>query len=141
MATQMQAVDSLVANEFHIEINDTVVNGIFGVRGLVTFQLDDNGTRVKPPFEIVKMVQRDSSIAFNKWLRETIDNRDTGTRPTRSVAIVAVDDGVETRRWVAKDAYITAIRYSAYDSASFEMVEEIYTIHYSDIEEIWADSK
>jgi hypothetical protein len=137
MASNMQAVDSLVANEFAVEIGGEVASGIFGVSGLTLFQLDDDGNRIKPSFEITKMVERDADNAFNKWHRETVDNRDSDTRPTRTVAIVAIDDGIETRRWIAKDAYIANIRYSDYDTASFEMIEETYTIMYSEIEELW----
>jgi hypothetical protein len=142
MASNMQEVDSLVANEFAVEIGGEVAGGIFGVTGLTLFQLDDDGKRVKPSVTITKMVQRDADTAFNKWHKETMDNRDSETRPTRDVAVVAIDDGVETRRWTLKGAYITAIGYSSYDTASFEMIEETYTIQYSDIEETWtfADS-
>lgn len=143
MASNIQSVDSLVANEFAVEIGGEVVGGIFGVRGLTLFQLDDNGNRVKPSFEITKMVERNADNAFNKWHQETVDNRDSDVRPTRSVAIVAIDDGIETRRWTAKDAYIVNIRYSDYDTGSFEMIEETYTVMYSEIEESWtyAESK
>jgi hypothetical protein len=141
MASNIQSVDSLVANEFAVEIGGEVAGGIFGVRGLTLFQLDDNGNRIKPSFEITKMVERDADTAFNKWHQETVDNRNSDTRPTRSVAIVAIDDGVETRRWTAKDAYIASIRYSDYDTGSFEMIEETYIIMYSEIEESWTYSE
>ena len=142
MENNIQEVDSLVANEFAVEIDGEVATGIFSVRGLTLFQLDADSKRTKPSFEITKMVQRDKDTAFNRWHQETIDSRGSDTRPTRNVAIVAIDDGIETRRWTAKDAYITSIRYSDYDTASFEMIEETYTITYSDIEESWtyADS-
>lgn len=143
MANNIQEVDSLVANEFAVEVGGEVAGGIFGVTGLTLFQLDDEGNRVKPAVVITKMVQRDADTAFNKWHKETMDSRDSGTRPSRDVAIVAIDDGIETRRWTLKGAYITAISYSNYDTASFEMIEETYTIQYNDIEEAWtfADSK
>ncbi len=143
MASNMQSVDSLVANEFAVEIDGTVASGIFGVSGLTLFQLDSDGKRVTPSFEITKMVERDASNAFNSWHRETIENRDSDTRPTRNLAIVAIDDGIETRRWTAKGAYIAGIRYTDYDTASFEMIAETYTIMYSEIEENWtyADSQ
>lgn len=143
MENHIQEVDSLVANEFAVEIDGEVATGIFGVRGLTLFQLDADGVRTKPPFEVTKMVQRDADTAFNKWHKETMKNRDSENRPTRTVAVVAIDDGIETRRWVANNAYITSIRYTDYDTASFEMVEETYTLMYSDIEETWtfADSE
>jgi hypothetical protein len=143
MTNNMQAVDSLVANEFAVEIDGDVVGGIFGVSGLTLYQLDSDGKRVKPSFEITKMVERDANNAFNSWHRETMDSRDSDARPRRTLAVVAVDDGIETRRWTAKDAYIAGIRYSDYDTASFEMIAETYTIMYSEIEESWtyADSQ
>ena len=137
MENQIQEVDSLVANEFAVEIDGQVASGIFGVRGLTLFKLNDDGIRTKPSFEITKMVQRDANLPFNKWHQETMANRNTDTRPTRTVSIVAIDDGIETRRWTAKDAYIASIHYSDYDTASFEMIEETYTIMYSDVEESW----
>jgi len=142
MATNIQEVDSLVANEFAVEIDGTEVQGIFSVEGLTLFQLDDDGNRVKPALIITKMVQRDSSLPFNQWHKETVESRDGDTRPTRSIAVVAIDDGIETRRWTLKDAYITGISYSNYDAGSSEMIEETYTIAYNDIEEAWtfADS-
>jgi len=143
MASNMQSVDSLVANEFTVEIDGTVAGGIFGVSGLTLFQLDNDGKRVKPSFQITKMVERDADNAFNQWHRDTIENRNSDTRPTRTLSVVAVDDGIETRRWTAKDAYIASIGYSDYDTASFEMIAETYTIMYSEIEESWtyADSQ
>jgi hypothetical protein len=140
MASNMQSVDSLVANEFSVEIDGDATSGIFGVRDLTTLQLDENGIRVKPPFTITKMVERDADNAFNKWHRETMENRNSNNRPTRTLAIVAIDDGIETRRWTVKDAYIAAIHYSDYDTGSFEMIEETYIIMYSDIEETWTYS-
>lgn len=137
MENQIQEVDSLVANEFAVEIDGETCSGIFGVRGLTLFQLDDAGNRTQPSFEITKMVQRDADLPFNKWHKETIANRDDDTRPTRTVAIVAIDDGIETRRWIAKDAFISSIRYSDYDTGSSEMIEETYTIMYSNIDESW----
>jgi hypothetical protein len=50
---------------------------------------------------------------------------------------VAIDDGIETRRWTLQGAYITAISYSNYDAGLSEMIEECYTIAYEDIEERW----
>ncbi len=42
-----------------------------------------------------------------------------------------------TRVWTVKNAYILSVRYSDFNVASFEMVEEIYTIAYDDIEEVF----
>ncbi|RMG80127.1 MAG: hypothetical protein D6712_18575 [Chloroflexi bacterium] len=132
----IRAIDSLCANEFALEIDGERVSGIFRISGLQTFKLDEEGNRVRSPFIVSKMVQRDGNNAFNKWLRETVAA--TGDkRPTRSVAIVAIDDGVETRRWTAEGAWISEVHYSDFDSASFEMVEEVYTIHYDKLVESW----
>ncbi|MFW5692144.1 MAG: phage tail protein [Chloroflexota bacterium] len=129
------AVDSLVANEFEVQIDGETLLGIFRVEGLSTFLLDDNGERVSVPFRLIKMVQRDGNNVFNSWLRETLKG---GTaRPRRTVAIVAIDDGVETRRWTVNNAWIASVSYSPFDSASSEMVEEIVTIAYDSIEESW----
>lgn len=134
----MQQLDSLNANEFNFEIEGTVTTGIFFVSGLSTVKFDDNGARVKLPIEVGKMVERDGNNVFNKWLRETVDARDSDTRPTREVAVIAVDDGIETRRWTLKNAWIQEVRYSTFDTASFEMIQEVYTIQYEEIEEGWS---
>jgi hypothetical protein len=128
-------VDSLIANEFAFEINGEAVSGVFRVGNLVTYATDDDGNRIKPPFEVAKMVERDANSSFNSWLRETTDARNSGDTPRRDVTVVAVDDGVETRRWTAKGAWIKSISYSDFDSSSFEMIAETFVIGYDDIEE------
>jgi hypothetical protein len=131
------AIDSLCANEFAMEIDGESIDGIFRVSGLTTFKLDTVTLKpVQEPFQLVKMVQRDGNNAFNRWLRETTAAKD-GSRPTRTVAVVAIDDRVETRRWTATNAWISAVNYSDFNSASFEMVEEAVTIQYESLEETW----
>ena len=122
-------IDSLVANEFALQIDGEEVSGIFRVSYLRTFATDENGERIMPPFEISKMVQRDANNAFNTWLRETLD----GKSPTRTVTIVAIDDAVTTRKWIAHNARITEVRYSDFDTGASEMIQEIYTIAYDSI--------
>ncbi|MDZ4672593.1 MAG: phage tail protein [Phototrophicales bacterium] len=133
MPTNFVAVDSLVANEFEIQIDNNPMLGVFRVDGLTTFKLNDKGERVYEPFRIIKMVQRDANNSFNTWLRET--TAPNSQRPRRTVSILAVDDDVETRRWTVKGAWIQELTYSAFDTASHDMVEEIITIHYDSIEE------
>jgi hypothetical protein len=132
----LKALDSLCANEFAVEIDGQRVEGIFTIRGFTPLAYTAEG-RVMPPFIISKMVQRDPGTVFNAWVKATMEARDSATRPRRDLAIVAVDDGVETRRWLVKNAMITAIAYSDFNAASFEMVEENVTIVYEDIEESW----
>ncbi|QPC84418.1 phage tail protein [Phototrophicus methaneseepsis] len=124
-------IDSLIANEFSVELDGEEVTGIFGVSGLVSFQLGEDGQRVWPAFTVSKMVQRDPQGAFNKWLQET----QSGSKPTRDLSIVAVDDGVATRRWTAKNAYIQSVHYSDFNEASFEMVAELVEIGYESMTE------
>ena len=133
MPNNFVAVDSLVANEFEIQIDNQPMLGVFRVDGLVTFKLDEAGKRVHEPFRIIKMVQRDANNPFNSWLRAT--TAPNANKPRRTVSILAVDDGVETRRWVVKGAWISKVEYSAFDTASHDMVEEIITIYYDSIEE------
>lgn len=134
-------VDSLIANEFAFEISGEVVSGVFRVGNLATYATDDEGNRIKPPFEVAKMVERDANNSFNSWLRETTDARDSDDKPRRDVTVVAVDDGVETRRWTAKNAWIQSVSYSDFDTASFEMIAETFVIGYDDIEETWPASE
>ena len=135
--SQRVMLDSLVSNEFAFEINGERVNGVLHIGHLVTFRLQEDGKRLLPPFEVSKIVERDANSAFNTWLRETIAGREAASRPRRDVSIVAVDDGVVTRRWTARNAWIREVRYSAFDSTSFEMVAETYVIAYDDMEDSW----
>jgi hypothetical protein len=131
-------LDSLIANEFALEINGEAATGIFRVSNFRSFVTDDEGNRLKPPFEVSKMVQRDANNNFNTWLRET--TAAFGEKPRRDVTIVAIDDGIVTRRWTAKGAWIKEVRYSAFDSGSFEMVEETFVLAYDELEESWPAS-
>lgn len=137
---QLNEVDSLIANEFSFEINGDIVSGVFHIKHFVLYATDEQGNRIKPSFEVTKMVQRDSNRPFNQWHHETITARNSDEKPRRDVTITAIDDGVETRRWTAKNAWIQAIRYSDFDTGSFEMVAETYVIAYDDIEEVWSIS-
>jgi phage tail-like protein len=135
-------IDSLIANEFAVELDGEILPGIFRISGLVTFKLDLDGgeasmERRRRPFKLSKMVQRDGNNAFNKWLRHTIATSDGHTRPRRTLAVLAVDDGVETRRWTFKGAWISAVRYSDFDTGSSELIEEVVTIQYDELEETW----
>lgn len=135
------AVDSLVANEFAVELEGVRLPGVFRVTGLTPFKLDIINPSAmviaREPFQFAKMVQRDGTSPFNVWLRETIAAKNSPLRPKRTLAVVAIDDGVETRRWTAKGAYIIAVSYSSFDTGSSEMVEEYVSVLYEDIEESW----
>lgn len=140
----IRAVDSLSANEFRVEINGKAVSGIFAVGGLCPFslKLDDNGKPIGfsyPPLVVTKMVQQDSRLPFNQWVREAIQARGT-VLPTREIAIVAMDEGVETRRWVYRNAWISEIKFSDFDTALEYLVEEKITIQHGGVEEIWPNA-
>ena len=133
-------IDSLSANEFAVEIDSTRVGGVFRVTGLIPFKLDVKPTltkRVREPFKLTKMVQRDPENPFNRWVKDTVAARDDIVRPTRQLAVIAVDDGTEVRRWLIKDAWIAEVSYSDFNSGSSELIEETLVIYYEDIEEIW----
>jgi phage tail-like protein len=139
--SSMIAVDSLVANEFAVEIDGQIMLGVFRISGFTPFKLAvaaDGNTPVTTPFVLAKMVQRNGNNAFNQWLRETVANAGASPCPRRTLAIVAIDDGVETRRWTINGAWISAVGYSDFDTGSSEMVEETVTIHYDSIEETWS---
>lgn len=136
MTEPMIQLDSLVGNEFEVSIEGEAVSGMFRVDDFITFKWDaDTARRVHPPFRLVKMVQRDPENAVNRWLRQTV--APGADRPRRELTIRAVDDGTETRRWVIKGAWVGEVQYRVFDSASSEMVEEIITVYYDDIEESW----
>lgn len=137
----LRAIDSLVANEFVLEIDGEAISGIFAISGLISFKLEVKTTnqlkKSTETFKIRKMVQRDPHNAFNKWLRETHKTGTDIVRPTRTLTIVAVDDGVPIRRWIVKKAWVCELSYSDFNTASSEMIEEVVTIRYEDIEENW----
>jgi hypothetical protein len=133
-------LDSLSAHEFVLEIEGQRASGIFKVAGLIPFKLEIKPTQtrlVRDAFKIHKMVQRDPANPFNVWIKETHEARADIARPTRTLAIVALDDGVETRRWTVKGAYISEVAYSEFNTASSELVEEILTVQYEAIDETW----
>jgi phage tail-like protein len=138
-AGTMQAIDSLVANEFRVEINGELVSGVFRVSGLISFKLDVKATnalkRIYDPFKVTKMVQRDPLNVFNTWVRETFSADADIVRPTRDLTIVAVDDGVIVRRWLVRKAWISEISYTDFNSGSAEMIEETVTIQHEGIDD------
>ena len=137
----MRAVDSLVANEFRLEIDGQPTTGIFTIAGLTSFKLEVKATnqlrKTAEPFTVTKMVQRDPHLPFNAWLRETYAAGADIMRPTRTLTIVAVDDGEDVRIWTVKKAWISAVSFSSFNSGSSEMVEETIEIRYEDISESW----
>jgi hypothetical protein len=138
MVNSIRAVDSLVANEFVLELDGEPVTGVFSVTGLVSFKLDlHQPALVNEPFRISKMVQRDPHNRFNVWLRETISAGASGPRPRRTLTVLAVDNAVTIRRWIVKGAWIGEVRYSDFNTASGELVEEIVTVYYDALETEW----
>jgi hypothetical protein len=138
MSVEQQVIDSLSANEFAVEIDGTRAAGILTISDLVTFRLDVKPSLTKlehPPFKIGKLVQQDANAPFNVWVRETISAGADIIRPKRTLTIIALDDGVETRRWTVHGAWISQISYSKFDSGSSELIEETLEIHYDSIEE------
>jgi hypothetical protein len=137
----IRVVDSLTANEFRVEINGQTVTGIFSVSGIVPFSIkvDETGKPVginSPPLTITKMVQQDPNLPFNAWVREAVQARGS-VLPTREIAIVALDEGVETRRWVYHNAWICEVLFSDFDTASEFLVEEKVVIRHGGVEELW----
>ncbi len=133
-------IDSLSANEFEVQLDGEVVKGVFRISGLVPFKLEVKPSMtkvVREPFTLSKMVQRDPEVAFNRWLRETVAATDDLSRPSRTLEILAIDDGEETRRWTVKGAWISEVAYSDFNTASGDLIEEIVTIHYDEISERW----
>ncbi len=134
----IRSLDSLSANEFLVEINGEEATGIFGVSGLHIRHVDLSAGKLIPqPIIITKMVQQDPELPFNLWTRETLAN--PTTKVTREIAVVAMDEGVESRRWVYKDAWISDIAFSDFDTSSDVLIEERLTLHHSGVEEIWPD--
>jgi hypothetical protein len=136
---KMVSLDSLSANEFRVEIDGTEVPGIFRVSGLRAF--DYAKPEQRGQVTITKMVERDPESAFNLWLRETIESKNGGTPAARTVEVVAVDDGVETRRWVIEQATLVNVSYSDFNSAATELIEEIIQLQYRSVSLRWSAGK
>jgi hypothetical protein len=138
--TPRAVVDSLSANEFAVELDGALVSGIFRISGLVSFRLNANPpvapTRTEP-FIITKMVQRDSSLPFNRWAREAAIFTEGSTPAQHQLDIIALDDGEEVRRWRVSGAWISEISYSDFDSASSELVQQRLVVQYESMEEVW----
>lgn len=136
-------IDSLSANEFRVEVDGEVVDGVFKVSGLAPYKLDVKQSSAlkinKDPIEIVKMLRRDPNNVVNRWLRESIATHTDIMRVTRTVSVVAVDDGEEIRRWNIKGAWISGVSYSEFDTAKGELVEEKLTLQWEAIETLWPD--
>lgn len=140
MADALTVIDSLSANEFAVEMDGAQTSGVLTIIDLITFKLDVKPSLTKlerPPFKLAKLVQQDADAPFNRWIRETTAAKDDIVRPMRTLAIVALDEGVETRRWTVKGAWISQIEYSKFDSGLNELVQETLTIHYDAVEETW----
>lgn len=130
------AIDSLSANEFKLEIDGQELSGIFRISNFAPFDFAIVGSHERS-IVISKMVQRDPNNPFNKWLQESIAAVGADAYPTRTVSIVAVDDGVIARRWHLKKAWIGSVSYSDFNSASNELVEESAVIKYESAEIEW----
>ncbi|MDX2162353.1 MAG: phage tail protein [bacterium] len=140
LTRRVGVVDSLSANEFAVLLNDEAVTGVFRISGFVAFRLDVKPTLIKyeqPPFKLSRMVQRDPALPFNRWLQETVAAKDDIVRPKRTLTILAMDDGVETRRWTVKGAWISEITYSDFDTGTGELMQETVLLQYESIEESW----
>lgn len=132
----IRAIDSLSANEFRVELDGEVATGIFSVSGLCVRSVDLGAAKlVNQPLTIAKMVQQDPALPFNRWTQETLAN--PTSKVTRELAVVAMDEGIETRRWVFRQAWISEIAFSDFDTASDTLVEERLTIQHSGVEQIW----
>jgi len=142
-AQNTKHIDSLSANEFRVEIEGEVIDGVFKVVGLATFKLEVKQSSalkaLKDPIKIVKMVRRDPNDAVNRWMRESVATHTDIKRVTRTIDVVAVDDGEEIRRWQIKGAWISGISYSDFDTGSGVLIEETLTLQWESIETIWVD--
>lgn len=128
----MIELDSLVGNEFEIEVDGETTTGIFRIDNFVPFQIKD-GQRVEVPFNIVKLVQRDANNALNRWIRDSTSRENT----LRTVTVKAVDDGVVIRTWTFTNARISDVRYAGFNTASSDLIEEIITVYYDSVSETW----
>ena len=137
-AADIRSTDGLLANEFALEIDDQRVSGILALRGLVAFRLDVRSTtsirKLQEAFQITRIVQRDPQHPCNVWVRETFAAGEDIVRPARTLRLLALDEAGEARRWTVRDAWISEVRYSDFDSSSSDILEETLTIQYEDIE-------
>lgn len=137
----LQVIDSLSVNEFVLEIEGAPIKTVLRITSFFAFKLDVKTTTslklIQEPFKVVKMVERDANAPFNRWIRETTAAQADIVRPRRTLALVAIDDGVEIRRWTIKGAWISEVCYSEFNTGSADLVEETITIQYEGIEDSW----
>jgi len=50
-----------------------------------------------------------------------------------------MDEDNETRRWVYKDAWISDIEFSDFDSASDELIAEKLLLQHGGVDELWPE--
>jgi hypothetical protein len=141
MTGSVKQVDSLSANEFAVELDGVRLEGIFKISGFIPFKLDvkpvNQLKQVQDAFKIVRMVRRDPAEPMNAWLRDTVSAGADIARPKRTLTIIAVDDGLEIRRWTLSDAWVSEIAYSEFDTGSSELVQETLTIRWDSVQETW----
>lgn len=139
--TGLQVIDSLSAHEFELELDGEKISGILRISGFVPFKLDIKSApllkQIQEPFKVVKMVNRDPNAPFNRWIRETLSAKADMVRPRRTLTLIAVDDGVEMRRWTITGAWLCEIGYSDFNSGSAELVEETLTIQSDAVSISW----
>jgi hypothetical protein len=139
--TNIQTLDSLAANEFSVEVDGQTVPGILRISGFNSFKLEVKTTNAlkkqQEAFKLVKMVQRDGNNIINHWIRDSVNAGTDIVRPTHTLTIKAMDDGVETRCWMVKGAWISQVSYSDFNTSSGELMEETLLIQYEDVEETW----
>lgn len=140
---QLIVRDSLTANEFAVELDGTAVDSVLRVAGLTSLNLsvaENAVAAITEPIEMTKLVERDPESAFNAWVKESVNAKESPTRPTRTLTVVAVDDDVRTLSWTFNGAWISRVGFSAFDSGSAELVEETLTIHYESVDVVWLAS-
>lgn len=133
-------IDTLSANEFAVFLDGEAIQGVFTISGLAPFRLDVTPSLIKAmrsPLRLSRMLQKDPTLPFNRWLRESAEAGDDVVRPLRTLDIVAMDEGVESRRWSVIGAWVSEIAYSDFDSGSGELIQEKLVIQYDRIDTIW----
>ncbi len=133
-------IDTLSANEFAVFLDGEAVHGVFTISGLAPFKLDVTPALIKlarSPLTLSKMVHKDPALPVNRWLRESAAAKDDVVRPLRTLDIVAMDEGQESRRWSVIGAWVSEIAYADFDSGSGELMQEKLVIQYDRIDTLW----
>jgi T4-like virus tail tube protein gp19 len=131
MFMHMHGVNTLQSNEFAVTLDGEVIDSILSCD--MFEYLTAAGDADKPFLTFYKQVEDSRDSVFNRWLGDTLGNKEPSSRPRRTFVVTAVNDGNPIRRWTFTDAWIAAVAQGSLDSTSHEFAVERVKLGYDTI--------